>query len=128
MAQPTFSFKYVLSEGNYTAVRITVVDLCEQRGEPSQIMLSNIESVPNTCTSESVIAPQTDEVNDNMQHTTNILTGILAFMLLIVAIIIVIALIVVLKRGSKKSAEPDIPVYKNLKLLIQLSYRHELIS
>ena len=35
MAQQTFSFKYVLSEGNYTAVRIRVVDLCEQRSEPS---------------------------------------------------------------------------------------------
>ena len=113
MAQQTFSFKYVLSEGNYTAVRITVIDLCEQRSEPSQIMLSNIETVPNT--SESVTTPLTDGVNDNMQRTINILAGILAFMfvLLIVVIIIVIALIVVLKRGSKKSAEPE----KSLKLL-----------
>ena len=115
MAQQTFSFKYVLSEGNYTAVRITIVDLCEQKSEPLQIMLSNIETVPNTSESDSVITPQTDEVNDNMQRTINILTGILAFMfvLLIVVIIIVIALIVVLKRGYKKSAEPE----KSLKLL-----------
>ena len=85
MAQQTFSFKYVLSEGNYTAVRITVVDLCEQRSEPSQIMLNNIGTVPNTCTSESVVTPcaQTD---DNMQHTINILIGI--FVPVIVLIII----------------------------------------
>ena len=96
MAQQTFSFKYVLSEGNYTAVRITVVDLCEQRSEPSQIMLNNIGTVPNTCTSESVVTPcaQTDELNDNMQHTINIiLIGI--FVPVIVLIIIASIIIVV---------------------------------
>ena len=64
MAQQTFSFKYVLLEGNYTAVRITAIDSCEQRSEPSQIMLSNIETVP--ITSESVITPQTDDTINNM--------------------------------------------------------------
>ncbi|MCG8626819.1 MAG: hypothetical protein MJE68_33060 [Proteobacteria bacterium] len=93
MAQQTFSFKYVLSEGNYTAVRITVVDLCEQKSEPSQIMLDNIVTVPNTCTSESVVTPcaQTDELNDNMQHTINILIGIFVpvIVLIIIALIII---------------------------------------
>ena len=107
MAQQTFSFKYVLLEGNYTAVRITVVDLCGQRSDPSQIMLNNIGTVPNTCTSESVVTPcaQTDELNDNMQHTINILIGIFVpvIVLIIIALIIII---VVLKRGSNKSAGP----------------------
>ena len=93
MAQQTFSFKYVLLEGNYTAVRITVVDLCEQRSEPSQIMLNNIGTVPNTCTSESVVTPcaQTDELNDNMQHTINIFIGIFVpvIVLIIIALIII---------------------------------------
>ena len=98
MAQQTFSSEYVLPGGNYTAVRITAIDLCEQRSDPSQIMLNNIATVPNTCTSESVVTPcaQTDELNDNMQHTINILIGIFVPMIAIVFITALI-IIVVLK-------------------------------
>lgn len=38
---PMFSYKYVLSEGNYTAASITAVDLCGQRSEPSLVELMN---------------------------------------------------------------------------------------
>ena len=99
MAQQAFSFKYVLSEGNYTAVRITVVDLCEQRSEPSQIMLSNIETIPNICTSESVIIP----------CTINILISIFV-PVIVLSIVFIIALIIVVvcRRGSNTSAGADL--------------------
>ena len=37
----TLSYKYVLSEGNYTAASITAVDLCGQKSEPTQLELTN---------------------------------------------------------------------------------------
>ena len=108
--QQTFSFKYVLSEGNYSAMRITAVDLCEQRSESSQIMLSNTNNLVSmgtvATTSELVINQQIDQ-----QCTTDILAGILAFTIaLIIAIIIIAAMIIiyiiiVFKRVSRKSVE-----------------------
>ena len=112
MAQQTFSFKYALPRGNYTAVRITAIDLCEQRSESSLSNINNsliIETVATCTTSESVINSQIDELND----TINILAGVLASIiaLLIGAIIIITALIVVhCKCGPKKGAESDIKV------------------
>jgi hypothetical protein len=71
--QQTFSFKYVLSEGDYTAARITAIDSCEQRSEPSQTML-NINPVPigpvQLCDSNDAIK--------NGQRIIDILAGILA--------------------------------------------------
>jgi hypothetical protein len=108
--QQTFSSKYVLSEGNYTAVRITAVDVCEQRSEPSQIMLSNINNPTVATTSESIINPQIDELNNtiqNRQHTIDILTGFLAFIIALLIILIIIAvLIIIVKFGSRTSTEP----------------------
>ena len=37
----TLSYKFVLSEGNYTAASITAVDLCGQKSEPSLLELKN---------------------------------------------------------------------------------------
>ena len=44
------SYKYVLSEANYTAASITAVDLCGQRSEPSlvEFVNSTINSDPIT--------------------------------------------------------------------------------
>ena len=41
----TMSFKYVLSEGNYTAASITAVDLCEQKSDLSLVELMNVTIV-----------------------------------------------------------------------------------
>ena len=114
--QQTFSSQYVLSEGNYTAaaVRITVVDLCEQRSESSQIMLSKINYTVAT-TTELTINPQIDELN-NMQHTIDILGGILAFTIVVIIaliiIILILSLIIYCKRASSKSVETDIELKK----------------
>ena len=78
-AQQSISSEYVLSEGKYTAVRITVIDLCEQRSEPSQIILSNIDDPLSVeavaTTTESVcINPRIDELNNTIkkQRSTNV--------------------------------------------------------
>jgi hypothetical protein len=116
--QQTFSSKLVLPEGNYTAVRITVVDLCEQRSEPSQIMLSNINNPTVATTSESIINPKIDELNntiENQQRTIVILAGILAFTSALLTTIIIInalSLIVIRIHGSRKSTESSIELKK----------------
>ena len=132
MAQQTFSSKYVLSDGNYTAVGITVVDLCEQRSESSQIMLSNINYTIAT-TTESTMNPQIDELNDtinNMQRTIDILGGFLAFMIAVIIAIIIIfisALIIYymsFKRASSKSVILDniIQLHEIIIYRLELSY------
>lgn len=117
--QQKFSSKYVLPEGNYTAVRIMAVDLCEQRSEPSQVMLSNInnplsigtETVDFATTADSAINLELDELNNTIkdkQRTIDILAGILAFafaVIIAIIIIIVAALIIVGKRRSSGKAE-----------------------
>ena len=46
----TLSYKYVLSERNYTTASITAVDLCGQRSEPTQLELTNATTI-NICAS-----------------------------------------------------------------------------
>jgi hypothetical protein len=88
-----FSFKYVLSEGNYTAVRITVIDLCEQRSEPSQIMLSNINDPTVATISESITNPQIDD--KNKKRTIDILATVVALMIALEFITIMIAAMII---------------------------------
>ena len=53
--QQIVSYKHVLQEGNYTTASITAVDLCGQRSEPSELILTNITMnllVSNVATSD----------------------------------------------------------------------------
>ena len=81
--QQTFSSKYVLSERNYTAARITAVDSCEQRSESSQIMLS----INNPLSIEPVQLNESNDAIKNRQHIIDILAGILA---IVFAVLIVV--------------------------------------
>jgi hypothetical protein len=115
--QQTFSSKYVLSEGNYTAVRVTAVDLCEQRSDPSQIMLSNINNSVSigtvATTPESITNQQSeiDELNDTIKKqkgtidTLAIILGSISAIIIAIVIIIIAALIIVFKCGSGGSAD-----------------------
>ena len=91
--QQTFSSDYVLSEGNYTTVRITVVDLCEQRSEPSRIMLSKINYT--VATTESTINPQTDELNNNKLIIDSLAGALAVAIALIISICIVMSTLIV---------------------------------
>ena len=56
-ALEVLSYKYVLSEGNYTSVSIIAVDICGERSEPTQVLLTNTTTVSvrsNTATQQSV--------------------------------------------------------------------------
>ena len=132
--QQTFSSRYVLPEGNYsnTAVKITAVDLCEQRSEPSQAMLSNINnplivygttSLVATVTT-SIINPELDELNNtikNKQRTIDIVAGILALFVIavIITIIVIIVLAVLLRCRSSGSMNFKGPQNSNLRLQTQ---------
>ena len=55
-ALEVLSYKYVLSEGNYTSVSIIAVDICGERSEPIQVLLTNTTTVSvrsNTATSDT---------------------------------------------------------------------------
>ena len=105
--QQTFSSEYVLSEGNYTAAIITVVDLCEQRSEPSQIMLNNIDNPlcigTVTTTTESVINPQIDELIRKQKgeiKTLKILTILFAVLLTIIIAALILIIAYIIKCGT----------------------------
>lgn len=113
--QQTLSTKYVLPGGNYTAVRITVVDFCEQRSEPSQIMLSNIDNPISigavATTTESIINPQINDLNNMIRsqkgkiETLSIILGSITAMLFALVIIIIAALIIAYRCGTKGSGD-----------------------
>ena len=118
-SQQTLSYKYVISEGNYTAVSITAVDLCGQRSKSSQVKLSNIE-IPliqgiiatNTTTCSTI--PTSDSVDSDKQGTIDILAGVLALTIaMIIAIsIIFIAILICIVRRNRGGA--DIPPDREL--------------
>ena len=83
MAQQTFSSKYVLSERNYTAARITAVDSCEQRSESSQIMLNISDPL-------SIGPVGLYESNDAIKNRQHIIIDILAGVLAIVFAVLII--------------------------------------
>ena len=100
-SQQTFSPKYVLPEGNYTAVRITAVDLCEQRSESSQITLNNIDgplsigTIATTTDSETIINPELDELKDTINKQKGTIETLAIILALTLAIIIAIVIIII---------------------------------
>ena len=84
----TLSFKYVLSEGSYTAASITAVDLCGQRSEPFdlELMVNNTNRGLTTST-----------MCDLKKSTVDGLAGALALVIaIIIALFIVIITIIVI--------------------------------
>ena len=60
--QQMVSYKHMVPEGNYTAASITAVDLCGQRSEPPEVILTNItmdlllvSNVPTSDTEQSQV-------------------------------------------------------------------------
>ena len=68
-SQQMLSYKWVLSEGNYTAASITAVDLCGQRNEPFLIELV-------TATISNPITDTSDNIMQSGANTTGLTAGV----------------------------------------------------
>ena len=79
------SQKYVLSEGNYTSVSITAVDLCGKRSERIQVHLTNATTVGVSNIATSVT---------QQRNVTCTATGTVLGVLLLISLVIAAALIV----------------------------------
>ena len=71
-SQQTFSYKYMLSDGNSSEASIEAVDVCGQRSEPTSLELIVTNTVTSNCTTVTPTPCNTQET------TVDILAGILA--------------------------------------------------
>ena len=85
----TLSYKFVLSEGNYTAVSIMVVDLCGQISKPSLLELRNATTI-----SDSPINPAINDMNQNRANVGGLTAGVV--IMTVVASVLGIALVVLI--------------------------------
>ena len=84
--QQTFSQKYVLSEGNYTSVSITAVDLCGKRSESIQVHLTN------TTTASMTMCDSNSGASDAQQQNSvaAIVLGVLLLIFMVLALLAIV--------------------------------------
>ena len=122
--QPMFSYVYVLSdsEGNYTDVSITAVDLCEQRSKPSKVELRNINS-DNPLIRSTQLGPtmsMTCHPPSNDDKCTIILATVIALLVItIIVIFIVISIICYMCNRRNNNMEVAVPEDQNNIELVQ---------
>lgn len=87
----TVSYKYVLSEGNYTAASITAIDLCGQRSETISLILTNTTSTDHLDTVLNVATSDTQQSQITaIGAGIGIPLGIIVVALLVILIILAI--------------------------------------
>ena len=95
------SFKYVLSEGNYTAASITAVDLCGQRSTPTQLNLTSMTKI-------DIGTSNMDTSDSNSSVALGAGLGVPLGVIIITAIALSVALIIlgliILRRRNQDSA------------------------
>ena len=101
--QQMFSQKYVLSEGNYTSVSITAVDLCGKRSESIQVHLTNT-------TTASMCVSNLGTSDAQQQNSAAAITGAVLGVLLLICIIIIMVLALLAITCHHKDKLPSLKI------------------
>jgi hypothetical protein len=106
-----FSQKYVLSEGNYTSVSITAVDLYGKRSNQVQAHLINTTTV-SMCAPNLVNSTSAD-VQQNEAAITGGVLGVLLLISVLIAAVLLVAIIILVHHHKNKSSDAVIYIANN---------------
>lgn len=96
--QQTFSQKYLLTEGNYTSVSVTAVDLCGKRSKNIRVHLTNTTTASMTMCDSSLGASDAQQQNSVAAIVLGVL--LLIFMVLAAALLVAVVILVCYRKDG----------------------------
>ena len=103
--QQTFSQKYLLTEGNYTSVSVTTVDLCGKRSKNIQVHLTNTTTASMTMRDSSL--GTSDAQQQNVATIIGAVLGVLLLTFMVLAGALLVAVCILVRRHDHKDKLHD---------------------